>query len=474
MVRADPRRVPPPDGQRPPRRADGRAPRPRHRVRGRRRARAHRPGRRAWPAGCRPATCTSTASSATSARACCATAGCWPARASSWSSSPSTRQTGKVLVGPEIITRGWVYAPEAEDLLDEACDTIAAAVEKALADGRARRRGARARRAPGRRQVRQRAHPPPPDDRARRDGGVSAGRRRVGAARRRRCGRVGARACGGRRRRGAVRPLLDQIAPAIAAVEAELGGPQQYFEINSVRRHRSVRCADAGRSTLGWTGLRRGLVLALTLSACGGDGDDNVTPVLDQIAPAVAAIEAELGGPQQYFEINATPQLVNLFVAIDGATRVAPYVYVGGELAPGGRSGRRRRSDVRQPTSLSFDPDAVLDAVGAELPDADVELVLHRRRTRCSTAPASSPTTVAPSRSSSPPTAAVLVRSDAGLGHPLGTVKSAMTTWGPSKRRQPRAGAPSPAKPGSRAPTRLRRPPAPVDGPSSTSSSASG
>ncbi|MFV0308024.1 MAG: ribonuclease J [Desertimonas sp.] len=44
-------------------------------------------------------------------------------------------QTGKVLVGPEIITRGWVYAPEAEDLLDEACDTIAVAVERALAGG---------------------------------------------------------------------------------------------------------------------------------------------------------------------------------------------------------------------------------------------------------------------------------------------------------------------------------------------------
>ena len=43
--------------------------------------------------------------------------------------------TGKVLTGPEIITRGWVYAPEAEDLLDEACDTVAAAVEKALANG---------------------------------------------------------------------------------------------------------------------------------------------------------------------------------------------------------------------------------------------------------------------------------------------------------------------------------------------------
>jgi ribonuclease J len=44
-------------------------------------------------------------------------------------------QTAKVLVGPEIITRGWVYAPEAEDLLDEACDAVAAAVERALSEG---------------------------------------------------------------------------------------------------------------------------------------------------------------------------------------------------------------------------------------------------------------------------------------------------------------------------------------------------
>lgn len=43
--------------------------------------------------------------------------------------------TGKVLTGPEIITRGWVYAPEAEDLLDEACETVAKSVEQALASG---------------------------------------------------------------------------------------------------------------------------------------------------------------------------------------------------------------------------------------------------------------------------------------------------------------------------------------------------
>jgi ribonuclease J len=44
-------------------------------------------------------------------------------------------KSGEVLTGPEIITRGWVYAPEAEDLLDEACATVADAVERSLANG---------------------------------------------------------------------------------------------------------------------------------------------------------------------------------------------------------------------------------------------------------------------------------------------------------------------------------------------------
>ena len=43
--------------------------------------------------------------------------------------------SGKVLTGPEIITRGWVYAPEADDLIDEACDRIADAVEASLNNG---------------------------------------------------------------------------------------------------------------------------------------------------------------------------------------------------------------------------------------------------------------------------------------------------------------------------------------------------
>jgi len=44
-------------------------------------------------------------------------------------------RAGVVFTGPEIITRGWVYAPEAEGLLDEARETIRQAVEKAVANG---------------------------------------------------------------------------------------------------------------------------------------------------------------------------------------------------------------------------------------------------------------------------------------------------------------------------------------------------
>lgn len=42
-------------------------------------------------------------------------------------------QTGALLTAPEIITRGWVYAPEADDLLDEGRDVVATAVKEAFA-----------------------------------------------------------------------------------------------------------------------------------------------------------------------------------------------------------------------------------------------------------------------------------------------------------------------------------------------------
>jgi ribonuclease J len=44
-------------------------------------------------------------------------------------------RTGEVLTGPEIVTRGWVHAPEAEELLGEARQAVLAALEEAADSG---------------------------------------------------------------------------------------------------------------------------------------------------------------------------------------------------------------------------------------------------------------------------------------------------------------------------------------------------
>ena len=44
-------------------------------------------------------------------------------------------KSGEVLTGPEIITRGWVFAPEAEDLLDEARKAVTVSLEAAADEG---------------------------------------------------------------------------------------------------------------------------------------------------------------------------------------------------------------------------------------------------------------------------------------------------------------------------------------------------
>jgi ribonuclease J len=43
--------------------------------------------------------------------------------------------TGAIITGPEVITRGWVYAPEAEPLLSECADEVRRAVKEAFAEG---------------------------------------------------------------------------------------------------------------------------------------------------------------------------------------------------------------------------------------------------------------------------------------------------------------------------------------------------
>ena len=44
-------------------------------------------------------------------------------------------RTGEVVSGPEVLTRGWVYAPEADDLLEEARQAVLQSLKEASAEG---------------------------------------------------------------------------------------------------------------------------------------------------------------------------------------------------------------------------------------------------------------------------------------------------------------------------------------------------
>jgi hypothetical protein len=110
----------------------------------------------------------------------------------------------------------------------------------------------------------------------------------------------------------------------------------------------------------------------LLLGACGDGTSPDEPPLVAEIAPAMAAVEAELGGPQDYYEVNATPQLVNLFVATGGGSTAAAYVYLDGELqAPAPpqdvTSGETFRAD-----ELDFDPEVIFDGVADELDEPAV------------------------------------------------------------------------------------------------------
>ncbi|MBV9412508.1 MAG: ribonuclease J [Acidimicrobiia bacterium] len=44
-------------------------------------------------------------------------------------------RTGEVVSGPEVLTRGWIYAPEADDLLEEARQAVLQSLKEAAAEG---------------------------------------------------------------------------------------------------------------------------------------------------------------------------------------------------------------------------------------------------------------------------------------------------------------------------------------------------
>lgn len=94
-------------------------------------------------------------------------------------------------------------------------------------------------------------------------------------------------------------------------------------------------------------------------------------PAVGDIEQAVADLEAELGGPQEYFEINATARLVNLWVSLNDGTVAQPWLWANGELSS--EDGDTASGGTFVADDLDFDPDTVLTKVRDEVPDSILE-----------------------------------------------------------------------------------------------------
>ncbi|MEI7619051.1 MAG: hypothetical protein WCK14_10570 [Actinomycetota bacterium] len=92
---------------------------------------------------------------------------------------------------------------------------------------------------------------------------------------------------------------------------------------------------------------------------------------LELIRPALTALEAKLGGPQHYFEVNATPTLVNLFVANSANTQATAYVFTAGSLgAPAAPEQVKAGAPTFTTADIAFDQAHVLDPVLVALPES--------------------------------------------------------------------------------------------------------
>lgn len=119
------------------------------------------------------------------------------------------------------------------------------------------------------------------------------------------------------------------------------------------------------------------VAFGFTGAACSSDEVDEPTsasvgPIAEGDAPvrvelvddAIAALEAELGGPQRYFEIFASPVVVNLLVAT-GDGKGLGYVYAAGKLEE--PDAGFSDAPTFSASEVDFDPGLVLSEVRNQL-----------------------------------------------------------------------------------------------------------
>jgi hypothetical protein len=99
--------------------------------------------------------------------------------------------------------------------------------------------------------------------------------------------------------------------------------------------------------------------------------DEADLPDVAMIAEAIESLRGELGAEPEFFEVNATARLVNLFVALNGATMVQPWLYADGELST--QPAREAVGGTFTADLIVVDPGSVFDTVRSEVPDAVIE-----------------------------------------------------------------------------------------------------
>jgi hypothetical protein len=129
----------------------------------------------------------------------------------------------------------------------------------------------------------------------------------------------------------------------------------------------AVGCSDDSSDSVG-TDSTTGITICEPSGTVQADDD---LPAVDEIPVAIEALEAELGGPQEYFEVNATARVVNLFVALNDGKLVQPWLYVDGALTS--EDGQAASGGTFTGEQLDFVPTEVLTKVREEVPEAILE-----------------------------------------------------------------------------------------------------
>jgi hypothetical protein len=113
--------------------------------------------------------------------------------------------------------------------------------------------------------------------------------------------------------------------------------------------------------------------LLIAVAACGDDDPPATRPAVHLVMPAIEALEAQYGAPQEYFEINVDQRLVNLFVAVEGGRSFIPYLYLDGKIQPPAPSQPVEAGETFAAEDMRFDPEKVLERVADDLPTSAME-----------------------------------------------------------------------------------------------------